>query len=70
MAAMAGAAGLAPLRMLPPGLCDWDDRERRAQHREACTAAVKRSVVYVAAAQHFPRAATPGPRQPEVSKRA
>ena len=70
MAAMAGAAGLAPLRMLPPGLCDWDDWERRAQHREACIAAVKRSAVYVLAAQHFRRAATPDPRQPEVSKRA
>ena len=67
---MAGAAGLAPLTMLPPGLCDWDDWERRAQHREACIAAVKRSSDYVAAAQHFPRASTPDPRQAEVSKRA
>ena len=70
MAAMAGAAGLAQLTMLPPGLCDWDDWERRAQHREACIAAVKRSSDYVAAAQHFPRASTPDPRQAEVSKRA
>lgn len=62
--------GLAPLTMLPPGLCAWDEWERRAQHREACIAAVKRSGDYVTVAQHFARPSTPNPRQAEVSKRA
>ena len=61
---------LAPVTMLPPGLCAWEDWERRAQHREACIAAVKRSGDYGAVAQHFARPVTPDPRQPEVSKRA
>ena len=56
--------------MLPPGLCAWEEWERRAQHREACIAAVKRSGDYAAVAQHFARPVTPDPRQPEVSKRA
>ena len=34
---------LAPVTMLPPGLCAWEEWERRAQHRKACIAAVKRS---------------------------
>ena len=62
--------GLAPLTMFPPGLCAWDEWERRAQHREACIAAVKRSGDYVSVAQHFARPSTPNPRQAEVSKRA
>ena len=61
---------LAPVTMLPPGLCAWEEWERRAQHREACIAAVKRSGDYGAVAQHFARPVTPDPRQPEVSKRA
>ena len=60
----------APLTMLPPGLCAWDEWERRAQHREACIAAVKRSVDYVTVFQLFARPPTPNPRQAEVSKRA
>ena len=56
---------------LPPGLRAWEERECRAQHREACIAAVKRSGDYIAAvAQHLTRPVTPDPRQPEVSKRA
>ena len=63
--------GLAPLTMFPPGLCAWDEWERRAQHREACIAAVKRSGDYVSGvAQHFARPSTPNPRQAGVSKRA
>ena len=58
------------MTMLPPGLCAWEEWERRAQHREACIAAVKRSGDYAAVAQHFARPVTPDPRQPEVSKRA
>ena len=58
------------MTMLPPGLCAWEEWERRAQHREACIAAVKRSGDYGAVAQHFARPVTPDPRQPEVSKRA
>ena len=45
-------------------------RERRAQHREACIAAVKRSRDYGAVARHVARPATPDPRQADVSKRA
>ena len=56
--------------MLPPGLCAWEEWERRAQHREACIAAVKRSPDYIAVAQHLARPLTPDPWQPEVSKRA
>ena len=59
----------APLTILPPGLCAWDEWERRAQHREACIAAVKRSVDYVTVSQHSARPPTPNPRQAEVSKR-
>ena len=62
--------GLAPVTILPPGLEPWDEWERRAQHREACIAAVKRSGDYGAVAQHFARPVTPDPRKPEVSKRA
>ena len=62
---------LAPVTTLPPGLRAWEERECRAQHREACIAAVKRSGDYIAAvAQHLTRPVTPDPRQPEVSKRA
>ena len=61
---------LEPVTMLPPGLCAWEEWERRAQHREACIAAVKRSPDYIAVAQHLARPLTPDPRQPEVSKRA
>jgi len=69
---MAGMAGLAPPTMLPgtPDDASWDEWERRAQHREAGIAAVKRSGDYVAVAQHFARPSTPDPRQAEVSKRA
>ena len=60
--------------MLPPGLYAWEEEcelwERRAQHREACIAAVKRSGDYGAVARHYARPATPDPRQAEVSKRA
>ena len=42
--------GLAPVTMLPPGLCAWEEWERRAQHREACIARVKQSGVYGAVA--------------------
>ena len=45
-------------------------RERRAQHREACIAAVKRSRDYGAVARHVARPATPDPRQAHVSNRA
>ena len=45
-------------------------RERRAQHREACIAAVKHSGDYGAVARHVARPATPDPRQADVSKRA
>ena len=61
---------LAPVTMLPPGLCAWEEWERRTQHREACIEAVKRSPDYIAVAQHLARPLTPDPRQPEVSKRA
>ena len=57
----------------PPGLERWELWglwERRAQNREACIAAVKRSGDYLAVARHFARPATPDPRQEEVSKRA
>ena len=42
----------------------------RAQHREACIAAVKHSGDYGAVARHVARPATPDPRQADVSKRA
>ena len=45
-------------------------RERRAQHREACIAAVKRSGYYGAVAWHVARPATPDPKHADVSKRA
>ena len=62
--------GLASLTMPPLGLCAWEEWERRAQRREACIAAVKRSGDYAAVVQHSGRPATPNPRQAEVSKRA
>ena len=62
--------GLAPATILPPEMEPWEEWERRAQHREACIAAVKRSGDYGAVAQHFARPVTPDPRKPEVSKRA
>lgn len=62
--------GLPPATMLPPGLFALTEWERRAQHREACIAAVKRSGDYGVVAQHVARPVTPDPRQPEVSKRA
>ena len=57
-----------------PG-CSLEDPERRAQHREACIEAVKRSPLYggvqfAEQSQHYARPLTPDPRQPEVSKRA
>ena len=56
----------------PPGLEEEDPAiwERRAQHREACIAAVKGSTDYIAVARHVARPATPDPRQADVSKRA
>ena len=57
---------LAPVTTLPPGLRAWEERECRAQHREACIEAVKRSPDYIAVAQHLARPLTPDPRQPEV----
>ena len=62
--------------MWPPGLqeycevVDQERQERRALHREACIAAVKRSNDYEAVARHFARPTTPDPRQAHVSKRA
>ena len=62
--------------MWPPGLqeycevVDQERQERRALHREACIAAVKRSRDYGAVARHVARPATPDPRQADVSKRA
>ena len=62
---------LAPVTMLPPGLCAWEEWVRRGQHRVACIEAVKRSADYIAAvAQDRARPETPDPWQPEVSKRA
>ena len=57
---------LAPVTTPPPGLRAWEERECRAQHREACIAAVKRSPDYIAVAQHLARPETPDPRQPEA----
>ena len=59
------------IAMFPPRLEDeYELSERRAQHREACIAAVKRSGDYGAVTRHFARPATPDPRQADVSKRA